>query len=189
MATVTSLVKKEAKIEAEIAELEVHFTSDKKYQRLMKLKQQVADVTIELIRTSVDEVDDETLAGEAADLFRTIKDFIDNHKVGMKNNPDLKILDAVSGAYKDMQEKIISLARKQKLTGATGEKGKFSFREEIVGTIEDWDKFTETIVENDWWELLTKKVNSKPYRDLIAEGKNVKGVTQYKVGKVTIGKK
>jgi hypothetical protein len=75
-----------------------------------------------------------------------------------------------------LEETLLVKMREQGSTRVSNKRGTAIISETIVPSVDDWDAVTEYIKENDAMYLLTKKIASAPFRELIESGQEVPGV-------------
>lgn len=75
-----------------------------------------------------------------------------------------------------LEETLLMRMREQGSTRVSNKRGTAIISEVIVPSVDDWDAVTEYIKENDAMFLLTKKIASAAYRELIESGQEVPGV-------------
>lgn len=161
---------------------------DKVYVSAQNEKQELADIQVELAMMYVEEITDSSNAGEVADLWQALNSNVTELSGISHRSAESKTLSGIAEALKVMQLKVLSLCKHQKLQGFKGESGSVTYKKEIVGNIENFEKLVRYVVKYDRFELLTRKVNNKPFRDLIADKIAVEGVNIFETQKVSCKK-
>lgn len=97
-----------------------------------------------------------------------------------------KKVDALKEEREKVEKQILEAMDEQTLPRASGTKATASVIEQVVGHVQDWDRFYGFITRTKAFHLLERRIASAPYREeLKARGKPIPGVVPYT--KRTIG--
>ncbi len=75
-----------------------------------------------------------------------------------------------------LEESLIVLLRQQDSTRISNKNGIAIISETIVPTVDDWDAASEYIIENQALHLLTRKIASAAFREMLESGQEIPGV-------------
>ena len=94
--------------------------------------------------------------------------------------------DALNSQLSDVKQEIAELDKQIKIkmkdenmTRAAGSGMSVSITETIVPNIKDWDEFLQDIIATDRLYLIQRRVNSRPFRDLVASDEVPKGLEPF----------
>ena len=117
---------------------------------------------------------------EMANEFRALKDQKDALNKQVKDiNPQLEYL----------QKNIISRMQGEGATKISFDAGTFSIKTDIYPQIKDFPAFLEYIVSHKAWELIQKRVNAAPYREMILNEEEIAGLGEYEDTKLNFRRK
>lgn len=117
--------------------------------------------------------------GLCADLYSEVREL----RLAMQ-----KHVDAVKKRESEIREYIINNLSKSSDTGAAGKKYRAQIVTKDVPSLKDWDVFTKYLAESGRFDLIHKRVSSKPVTDMWEEGEEVPGVERFKTVDVSITK-
>jgi hypothetical protein len=84
---------------------------------------------------------------------------------------------------------LISYLQGQGLQKASSARGTASIKEDRVPSIVDWKKALDYIIKRKEFQLLTKKVNSAGWREMVEAGQDVPGVERVEITKLLFRRK
>lgn len=117
--------------------------------------------------------------GLCADLYSEVREL----RLAMQ-----KHVDAVKQRESEIKDHIINNLSKSDDTGAAGKKYLAKITTKDVPSLKDWEAFTNFVVATGRFDMLQKRLSTKPVTDLWEEGEDVPGVEKFRVVDVSITK-
>lgn len=92
-----------------------------------------------------------------------------------------KELAAVKQKEDEMKNELLSILEESSLSSASGSIASISLSENVVPTVEDWDKFYQYVHRHKAYHLLERRPAAAPYREEleIRSGKDIPGVKPF----------
>jgi len=102
-----------------------------------------------------------------------------------------KQVDDLSEKQRNLESQIIEDLKSDDLTQSSTSAGTVTLSSQQVPSVQDWDKFNAFVKRNNAFYLYQRRVNSAPYRELLAErkGRAIPGVETVTVEKLNLRKK
>ena len=117
---------------------------------------------------------------EMANEFRDLKD----QKDGL-----MKSVKALNPQIEYLQSSIISRMQGEGATKISFDAGSFSIKTDIYPQIKDFPAFIHYIETHKAFELIQKRVNAGPYRELVLGGEEISGLGEYEDTKLNFRRK
>lgn len=96
---------------------------------------------------------------------------------------DLKVRET------QLQEHLIrELNHQEAAQGVSGSKARVTLKRENTPVVKDWDEFYKWVRENNAFEFLQRRLNTKPVKERWTENEQVPGVGEFPVFKLSVAK-
>ena len=105
----------------------------------------------------------------------------------IRNMDDM--LNDLAETRKELETQIATTLKGQGIDRVGNDACTLSIKEEIVPTVEDWDKVYQHILDTKQFELLQKRMSATAYRELLQLGMDLPGVTSTELTRVNFRSK
>ena len=89
----------------------------------------------------------------------------------------------------ELEAKIVSTLKQQGIDRVGNDGCTVSIKEEIVPTVQDWDKVYKYLIQTKQFELIQKRMSATAFRELLQMGMNVPGVKATELTRVNFRSK
>lgn len=104
-----------------------------------------------------------------------------------KKRLNAKIKD-IESEVDQLKNDLFQRLDKEESTVGRGQLASCSVTETTVPAVEDWDQVHGWIAENDGLYLLQRRLNSAPFRELLAQGVDIPGISPMPIRDISIRK-
>ena len=90
-----------------------------------------------------------------------------------------KQAEAIKTQEEAIKQHIIATFSKADIDGAKGKVASASVTRSVKASVKDWPTVQKWIEAHDAWDLMTKSINNKAYRDRLEAGEEIPGVERF----------